>query len=147
MDMLNDTYALSLCAYSLNLAKHPFETSAFNYLESKAMTQPDLKWWGKPVPVDDKNPHYALPRSVNVEMTSYALLTYLRRNLLSDTIPVMKWLIKQRNPEGGFASTQVSYFLKRYYFYQIYVRYLYGFVHGLKFTMLKLENIMLHIYI
>ncbi|XP_011135984.1 CD109 antigen isoform X2 [Harpegnathos saltator] len=103
---LNDTYALSLCAYALNLAKHPFETSAFNYLESKAMTQQDLKWWSKPIPKDDKNPYYELPRSVDVEMTSYALLSYLRRNLLPDTIPVMKWLIKQRNPEGGFASTQ-----------------------------------------
>ncbi|XP_032689989.1 CD109 antigen-like isoform X2 [Odontomachus brunneus] len=106
MEKLNDTYALSLCAYALSLAKHPFETSAFNYLESKAMTEQGLKWWSKPVPKDDKNPHYALPRSVDVEMTSYALLSYLRRNLLADAIPVMKWLIKQRNPEGGFASTQ-----------------------------------------
>ncbi|XP_014472781.1 PREDICTED: CD109 antigen-like isoform X2 [Dinoponera quadriceps] len=106
IEELNDTYALSLCAYALNLAKHPFETSAFNYLESKAMTQQGLKWWSKPIPADDKNPHYALPRSVDVEMTSYALLSYLRRNLLPDAIPVMKWLVKQRNPEGGFASTQ-----------------------------------------
>lgn len=117
MEELNDTYALSLCAYALNLAKHPFETSAFNYLESKAMTEQGLKWWSKPIPKDDKNPHYALPRSVDVEMTSYALLSYLRHNLLADTIPVMKWLIKQRNPEGGFASTQVSYSLKRHCFY------------------------------
>ncbi|EZA52046.1 hypothetical protein X777_09067 [Ooceraea biroi] len=103
---LNDTYALSLCAYALNLAKHPYETPAFNFLESKAMTKQDLKWWSKPIPKDDKNPHYALPRSVDVEMSSYALLSYLRRNYVVDAIPVMKWLIKQRNTEGGFASTQ-----------------------------------------
>ncbi|CAL1684749.1 unnamed protein product [Lasius platythorax] len=103
---LNDTYALSLCAYALNLAKHPYETSAFNFLESMAMTKQDVKWWSKPIPKDDKNPHYSLPRSVDVEMTSYALLSYLRRNLVADAIPVMKWLVKQRNTEGGFASTQ-----------------------------------------
>ncbi|XP_011643182.1 CD109 antigen-like [Pogonomyrmex barbatus] len=106
MEGLNDTYALSLCAYALNLAKHPYETSAFNFLESKAMRKQDLKWWSKPIPKDDKNPHYSLPRSVDVEMTSYALLLYLRRNLVADAIPVMKWLVKQRNTEGGFASTQ-----------------------------------------
>jgi len=91
---LNDTYALSLCAYVLNLAKHPYETSAFNLLESKATTKQDLKWWSKPIPKDNKNPHYSLPRSVDVEMTSYALLSYLRRNLITDAIPVMKWLVK-----------------------------------------------------
>ncbi|XP_018316790.1 CD109 antigen isoform X1 [Mycetomoellerius zeteki] len=106
MEGLNDTYALSLCAYALNLAKHPYETSAFNFLESKAMTTQNLKWWNKPIPKDNKNPHYSLPRSVDVEMTSYALLLYLRRNLVTDAIPVMKWLVKQRNTEGGFASTQ-----------------------------------------
>ncbi|KYN33932.1 hypothetical protein ALC56_11746 [Trachymyrmex septentrionalis] len=106
MEGLNDTYALSLCAYALNLAKHPYETSAFNFLESKAVTNQDLKWWSKPIPKDNKNPHYSLPRSVDVEMTSYALLSYLKRNLVTDAIPVMKWLVKQRNTEGGFASTQ-----------------------------------------
>ncbi|KAL0108702.1 hypothetical protein PUN28_014092 [Cardiocondyla obscurior] len=106
MEGLNDTYALSLCAYALNLAKHPYETSAFNFLESKAVTKQGLKWWSKPIPKDNKNPHYALPRSVDVEMTSYSLLLYLRRNLVADAIPVMKWLVKQRNTEGGFASTQ-----------------------------------------
>ncbi|XP_011686942.1 PREDICTED: CD109 antigen-like isoform X7 [Wasmannia auropunctata] len=106
MDGLNDTYALSLCAYALNLAKHPQETSAFNFLESKAITKQGTKWWSKPIPKDNKNPHYFLPRSVDVEMTSYALLLYLRRNLITDAIPVMKWLVKQRNTEGGFASTQ-----------------------------------------
>ncbi|KAL6449226.1 hypothetical protein ACFW04_000704 [Cataglyphis niger] len=106
MEGLNDTYALSLCAYALNLAKHPYETSAFNFLESMAMTKQGIKWWSKAIPKDDKNPHYSLPRSVDVEMTSYALLSYLRRNLIADAIPVMKWLVKQRNTEGGFASTQ-----------------------------------------
>lgn len=73
------------------------------------MTKEDIKWWNKPIPVNDKNPwYYYLPRSIDVEMTSYSLLTYLERNLIADSIPVMKWLVKQRNAEGGFASTQVN---------------------------------------
>ncbi|XP_034936868.1 CD109 antigen-like isoform X2 [Chelonus insularis] len=107
MEDLDDLYALSVCTYVLNLARHPYEDSAFNRLESKAMVKEDMKWWSKPVPKDDKNPWFnSLPRSVNVEMTSYTLLTYLRRNLVSDSMALMKWLVKQRNPEGGFSSTQ-----------------------------------------
>ncbi|XP_076245134.1 thioester-containing protein 1 allele R1 isoform X2 [Calliopsis andreniformis] len=107
MNELDDTYALSICTYALNLAKHPFEDTAFNLLESKAMAKDDLKWWSKPIEKDDKNPWYqSLPRPVDVEMTSYTLLTYLGRDLVTDSIPIMKWLVKQRNAEGGFASTQ-----------------------------------------
>lgn len=107
MNDLDDVYALSICTYALNLAKHPYENAAFNLLESKAMTKGDLKWWSKPIQEDDKNPwYYSLPRPVDVEMTSYTLLTYLERNLVTDSVPLMKWLVKQRNAEGGFASTQ-----------------------------------------
>uniref|UniRef100_A0A0C9RB01 CD109_0 protein n=1 Tax=Fopius arisanus TaxID=64838 RepID=A0A0C9RB01_9HYME len=107
MEGLDDLYALSICVYVLNLAKHPYEDAAFGRLEFKATTREDMKWWNKTVDKDDKNPWFnALPRSVDVEMTSYTLMTYLRRNLVSDAIPVMKWLVKQRNPEGGFSSTQ-----------------------------------------
>ena len=111
IDELDDVYALSLCTYVLNLAKHVYEDTAFYALEKKATenTQAGMKWWRKPVPKDDKNPWYSVPRSVDVEMTSYVLLTYLRRNLLQDAVPVMKWLVTQRNREGGFASTQVSF--------------------------------------
>lgn len=108
MNDLDDVYALSICTYALNLAKHSHESTAFNLLESRAMTKEDFKWWSKPIPVNDKNPWYhSLPRSIDVETTSYALLTYLERNLVADSLTVMKWLVRQRNAEGGFASTQV----------------------------------------
>ncbi|XP_063973145.1 CD109 antigen-like isoform X2 [Diachasmimorpha longicaudata] len=107
MEGLDDLYALSICVYVLNLAKHPYEDAAFGTLEFKATTKDDMKWWNKTVDKDDKNPWFdTLPRSVDVEMTSYTLMTYLQRNLVADAIPVMKWLVKQRNPEGGFSSTQ-----------------------------------------
>ncbi|XP_066596179.1 CD109 antigen-like isoform X2 [Prorops nasuta] len=101
-----DVYALSLCTYVLNLARHSYEVTAFNMLQNAAKTENDFKWWSKPTPSNNKNPWYSLPRSVDVEMTSYALLTYLNKNLLTDSIDIMKWMVKQRNSEGGFASTQ-----------------------------------------
>ena len=44
----------------------------------------------------------------DIEATSYALLTFLRHGEISQTVPIVKWIIKQRNSRGGFFSTQVS---------------------------------------
>ena len=80
-------------------------------LESNANIKSDMTWWSKPIiEEDNKNPWYSLSRTVDVEMTSYAMLVYLRRNSLIEATSIMKWLIKQRNSEGGFASTQVFKF-------------------------------------
>jgi CD109 antigen len=108
MQNLEDNYALSICTYVLSLARNAYEDEAFRLLDSRATFEDGKKWWSKPVPKDDKNPWYSLSRSADVEMTSYALLTYLRRDQLSDATSIMKWLVKQRNVEGGFSSTQVS---------------------------------------
>ena len=109
MQGLDDNYALSICTYVLSLARNAFEDEAFRRLESRSQMKDGMKWWSKPLPEDaEKNPWYSLSRTVDVEMTSYALLAYLRRNMLTEATQIMKWLVRQRNVEGGFASTQVS---------------------------------------
>ncbi|GLG95490.1 uncharacterized protein GBIM_02438 [Gryllus bimaculatus] len=102
---LEDVYAISICTYALHLADHTSKTLAFNLLESKANTTSNMKWWNK-VDSDPGNPWNNLPNSVNIEMTSYALLSYLKRGLIQDSLPIMRWLVSQRNDAGGFASTQ-----------------------------------------
>lgn len=68
----------------------------------------DLKFWKRQDRNDDKNNPWAkVPNSVNIEMTSYALLSYIKRRMYEDAIPVLSWLITQQNSQGGFASTQV----------------------------------------
>lgn len=67
-----------------------------------------MKWFKRPVPeAEQGNPYTREPNSVDVEMTAYALLTYLQKGLLEDGMPIMRWLVSQQNDEGGFASTQV----------------------------------------
>lgn len=39
-------------------------------------------------------------------MTSYALLTLLEANQDSQCLPILKWLLNQRNNQGGFEGTQ-----------------------------------------
>ncbi|KAJ8680026.1 hypothetical protein QAD02_015813 [Eretmocerus hayati] len=109
MQDLDDNYALSICTYVLGLARNAYEDEAFRQLERRANNERELKWWSKPSigPENETNPWRAeLTRCVDVEMTSYAMLAYLRRNQLTDATHIMKWLVKQRNVEGGFASTQ-----------------------------------------
>jgi hypothetical protein len=45
----------------------------------------------------------------DIEMTSYALLTLANKNDSTDPsgVQVLKWVTEQRNPNGGFSSTQV----------------------------------------
>lgn len=45
--------------------------------------------------------------SLNIEITAYCLLTYLERGLLADALSIARWLVAQRNSNGGFVSTQV----------------------------------------
>lgn len=40
--------------------------------------------------------------SAEVEMTSYALLTYTLLGDVASALPVVKWLSQQRNALGGF---------------------------------------------
>ena len=50
--------------------------------------------------------------SADVEVTAYALLSYLQQDLdfgavYEKVMPIVKWLNTQRNALGGFSSTQV----------------------------------------
>lgn len=46
---------------------------------------------------------------MNVEITSYGLLALLEAGLYSDALPIVKWLVNQRNDLGGFQSTQDTF--------------------------------------
>lgn len=70
-------------------------------------------------PNDKKNPWVEEPNSVDVEMTAYALLTYLQRGLVEDGLPILHWLVSQQNEQGGFASSQVHSYTR---VFQIYTK-------------------------
>uniref|UniRef100_A0A182PLQ3 CD109 antigen n=1 Tax=Anopheles epiroticus TaxID=199890 RepID=A0A182PLQ3_9DIPT len=106
-ESLDDTYALALAAYALQLADHSSKGLILSKLDTKATTDSDSKWWHKPIPEQEqKNPWYSRPNSVNVEMSAYGMLAFLEAGLDTDALPIMKWLIGQRNDKGGFQSTQ-----------------------------------------
>jgi CD109 antigen len=104
---LDDNYSLAIASYALQLARHGSKDSFLARLDSKAESKDGMKHWEKQVPESDsKSPWNDKPNAVNIEMTAYALHALLAAGLESDAIPVMKWLITQRNENGGFQSTQ-----------------------------------------
>ncbi|XP_058450670.1 thioester-containing protein 1 allele R1-like isoform X2 [Malaya genurostris] len=107
VDGLDDNYSLAIAAYALRLADHSSKDYTLAQLDAKATVDGDTKWWHKPIPEsENKSPWHSKPNSVNVEMSAYGMLAFLEAGLDTDALPIMKWLIAQRNDKGGFQSTQ-----------------------------------------
>ncbi|XP_049537278.1 CD109 antigen-like [Anopheles darlingi] len=106
-----DVYAHALVAYALQIAGHQMKDEVMTKLESKATIKGEMKWWSKTITEKDSetvrnNWHCCRPCSVDVEMSAYALLASLVSSTGLESLPVMKWLLTQRNDKGGFQSTQ-----------------------------------------
>ncbi|GAB6021255.1 CD109 molecule [Chamberlinius hualienensis] len=112
---VDDTYALAIATYALHLAGSNEKETAFQKLEKKAITADGQKFWTGVMEqntVGEENGEEVKPKpkvetnSYDIEMTSYALMTYVLRNDINNAISVVKWLISQTNSNGGFSSTQ-----------------------------------------
>ena len=68
-----------------------------------------MKYWtkAKPIQTNERRHHSNNGKAINIELTAYALLTLALNNERDEGLQVLKWLISQRNPNGGFSSTQV----------------------------------------
>lgn len=103
---LDDNYSLAIASYALQLAKHKNKDSILKELDRNVEGKDGLKYWTKEIIKSDNDCWHHRPNSVNVEMTAYALQAYIESGKDADAIPIMKWLVSQRNENGGFQSTQ-----------------------------------------
>lgn len=105
---LEDNYSLAITAYALQLAKHKLKDSIMENLINKADNDQNglMRWSKQMLKSDEKNPYNDQPNAINIEMTAYALQAFIEAGKESDSIPILKWLITQRNENGGFQSTQ-----------------------------------------
>jgi CD109 antigen len=99
MDSLNDTYSLAITSYALQLVDHPMKSEVLDKLNRRSIEEDGLKYWSNDQTVSK-------PNSINTEMTAYALLAFLEAGRDIESLSIMKWLIAQRNENGGFQSTQ-----------------------------------------
>ncbi|XP_054164406.1 CD109 antigen-like isoform X2 [Oppia nitens] len=111
MTTSRNPYNLAIITYALHLADSPYRESAFNRLIGFAKKSTDYMWWEEDREeatnqTDKQSAHFFYPRSNDIEMTSYALLTLVARSDLENAVPVLRWLISKQNSNGGFSSTQ-----------------------------------------
>lgn len=104
-------YEVAIITYALHLADSPAADSAYQALQNMARRNPDQTHWttdeGKEEKLGDKQSfHFYLPKSNDVEATSYALLTYVLRADIEPAVPILRWLVNQQNEKGGYSSTQ-----------------------------------------
>uniref|UniRef100_K1RWY1 CD109 antigen n=1 Tax=Magallana gigas TaxID=29159 RepID=K1RWY1_MAGGI len=108
--MFADNYALAIVSYCLALAKSRFAGPAFARLSNDVIVKDGMKHWHKAQTQTDSDHYWSPPHRqsnpIDIEMTSYALLVYAYNNQFTDGLSVMKWITSQRNPQGGFGSTQ-----------------------------------------
>lgn len=101
-------YPLAISSYALALAKHEKADKIFATVESMAITEGDMKYWSMPKNDTKKETdyYYWAPPTYDVEITSYAFLAGAEEQTAEEMLPIIKWLISQRNSQGGFSSTQ-----------------------------------------
>lgn len=121
VDSLNDTYALGLVTYALNLATKLYASDAqlkdaasksfekFNTFANTSVV--GQIYWAQKRDQSEENRKmfffydYQTPSS-DVEMSSYGLLTYLLRNKLAESMSIVRWLVSKSNSLGAYSSTQ-----------------------------------------
>ncbi|XP_064647482.1 alpha-2-macroglobulin-like [Lineus longissimus] len=116
---VTDTYSIALIAYAYSLydPTDPRTSLAMRRLGDAATTddQGFIHWQKNPQLVTSKvidnlwQSPYKRAASTDVEMTAYALMASVvraGRSNIAALIPIVQWLTKQRNANGGFSSTQ-----------------------------------------
>ncbi|XP_032591779.2 CD109 antigen [Drosophila grimshawi] len=110
VDKTDDQYSLSIAAVALQLAKHPKTKQVLAKLDTVAKQQNGQKWWSKTTAKNSTDAERLIswrPSTSNdIEITSYLLMALLEEEAAEATLPIAKWLIAQRNSNGGFSSTK-----------------------------------------
>ncbi|CAK8682027.1 unnamed protein product [Clavelina lepadiformis] len=108
-----DSYTAALSAYALTLLGSDFASQALKRLVDKALVDGSHTHWSLKELNFMENAMFGFGDSMKqtvvsaeVEMTSYALLTFVQLHNMSASLPIVKWLSQQRNALGGFSSTQ-----------------------------------------
>ncbi|XP_076095335.1 CD109 antigen-like [Mytilus galloprovincialis] len=109
----NNQFELVFATYALTLVDARISRTLLRQIERYSSRKDGTKFWKL---TDDAanmiqpyvrwTPPKTKVRALDIEMTSYVLLIYNIRKDITNGVQVVKWLNKQKNPFGGFISTQ-----------------------------------------
>ncbi|XP_009068689.1 PREDICTED: alpha-2-macroglobulin-like protein 1, partial [Acanthisitta chloris] len=110
----DNPYTEALLAYAFGLAgdREQQQAKLQSLAQHSISTEGQLYWQRKGQAVPSSESLWAAASSAEVETTAYVLLAYLSQPQVSSAdlataARIIRWLSKQQNPYGGFASTQV----------------------------------------
>ncbi|XP_042247389.1 CD109 antigen [Thunnus maccoyii] len=100
---ISSNYSLSLLTYALALSGSSSANTALSELIGRADMRDGVPMWSSQ---DGGISASWQPRSADIEMVSYLLLSQHQLGHVAEGLSLMKWLSQQRNYNGGFGSTQ-----------------------------------------
>ncbi|XP_063078470.1 CD109 antigen [Engraulis encrasicolus] len=98
-------YSLCLVTYALSLAGSAKASGAMDELLDRAVMQDGVPMWSGPSDGAGLEESWQ-PRSSDIEMAAYTLLSLKRLYRLEQGLALMKWISQQRSHLGGYGSTQ-----------------------------------------
>lgn len=98
MTDLKDNFALAIATYALALKKHPEVDSYLDQLKKNAIIQDDKMFWYREL----NSINLEQSPSINVEIAAYAVMAFVTAKRAHEAVPIMNWLMTQRNDQGGF---------------------------------------------
>uniref|UniRef100_A0A7N6BA92 CD109 molecule n=1 Tax=Anabas testudineus TaxID=64144 RepID=A0A7N6BA92_ANATE len=101
---VSSNYSLGLLTYALALFPSSSANWALSDLIGRAEMRDGVPMWSSP---DGGLSSSWQPRTADIELASYVLLSAHQLNHITEGLGLMKWLSQQRNHGGGFGSTQV----------------------------------------
>ncbi|NWQ90632.1 A2ML1 protein, partial [Burhinus bistriatus] len=109
----DDPYTQALLAYVFGLAgrREQQQAQLQSLAQHSVSAEGQLYWRRKGKALPPSQPSWAAAAPAEVEMTAYVLLAYLSQPQVSSAnmgtaSQIVRWLSRQQNPYGGFASTQ-----------------------------------------
>ena len=100
-------------------SKELYVKSMLNFVSLTLSYAGDTRYWGSPKPkAEPKNDRFFSPyyqaKSDDIEQTAYGLMARIPEGSVSaavGNVDIVRWLSAQRNSLGGWASTQVCFFV------------------------------------
>ncbi|XP_033742010.1 pregnancy zone protein-like isoform X2 [Pecten maximus] len=106
-----DVYELAIIGYALSLSGSTKVEKAMVPIVTNAVNEDGTMHWTRPeeepqVEYPRWRPSHIQSKGIDIELTSYIMMIYTRRPDTDNALLILKWLSAQRNPDGGFSSTQ-----------------------------------------
>lgn len=100
---ISDNYTLALVTHALSSVGSPKAAEALRVLSLRAEEEGGERFWVSPASTLSEGWQ---PRSLDIEVAAYALLSHFLQRQAPQGLPVMRWLSRKRTSLGGFVSTQ-----------------------------------------